>query len=854
MRRTYVILLFLLLILCLKAKAFHIVGGEIEFIYLGEGIYRINLIQYFDEAQNLNPGPDPSVTVYIFRNSDNELLSVHTLLFDTEELVEYTNIECSREDLQTSRILYTADVSLDPSSYADPLGYYIQWERCCRNSVIDNIVTPDGTGMNYVIEIPPLMRNGIIFQNSSPILFKPLSDYACINQLYYTEFTGIDPDGDSLVYSLTTPLNSSSQVALPVAQPKPHLNVAFNPGFSENNMVPGSPPLRIDSEGLLTVRPSEKGLFVFGIKVEEYRDGEKIGEVRRDFQMLVIDECEPPDPPVVAIEIPGQPDFDPEVDTLTYTVAEAKCFDFLVSNITPGERIFLKAEGVNFDEDINEIFSFRDSLSLSGSDLTVEICIPDCPPLRDVPFILDLIAGDDACPLPQLDTVRLTLQVQPPPNQKPVPSLKRLTVIQDEDNNPVFSRIITASDADNEALEFSLSIEEAEDPALFGFDFNVISSNLGFIEGEFIWDTDCTIYDFSEDDEFNLKVLVNDSDQCDAPGDTIDINARVILPDNTNPNVTVSSVLPNSIDLGSTLDFDVVVDDADGDDLSLQFVGANFNPEFYGVQFEGATGNNSIESPFRWDLACDASLYEDGQEFELWFIGDDDDRCELKNFDTLKHILTVNYPSNTVPAFQSIDRLQSIRVNEFVRIPLGAFDTDGDRIRLEFDPSFRQPTSASLSFEPSEGQGQTTSFIEWQPECSLLRFGETSSLQDVVFSVTDDACPIPSSDTLKITFEIVDNGERQEQFLPPNVFTPNNDGLNDNFQLSGNANINQNLPPDNCDNFFEYIVINNRAGVSVFRSENRDFVWSGGGFPAGVYYYLIKYSNTDFKGYIHLIR
>ena len=132
--------------------------------------------------------------------------------------------------------------------------------------------------MNYVLEIPPLMKNGIVFQNSSPVLFKPLSDYACINQLYYVEFTGVDPDGDSLVYSLASPLNSSTQDPLPTPQPKPHFNVAFASGYSEDNMIPGSPPLRISNKGLLTVNPSETGLFVFSIKVEEYRDGEKIGE------------------------------------------------------------------------------------------------------------------------------------------------------------------------------------------------------------------------------------------------------------------------------------------------------------------------------------------------------------------------------------------------------------------------------------------------------------------------------------------------------------------------------------------------------------------------------------------------
>ena len=829
-------------------------GGEIEFIYLGDGVYRINLIQYFDEAQNQNPGPDGSVTVFIFRNSDGAEMSRHTLFFDTLETVQYTNIECAIDELQTSRIFYTADVALDPNFYDDEAGYYIQWERCCRNSTIKNLVNPDGTGMNYILEIPPLMRNGKIFQNSSPILFKPLSDYACINQLYYTEFTGIDPDGDSLVYSLTAPLNSSSQVALPFPQPKPHFNVTFGSDYSLENMVPGSPPLKISNEGLLTVKPSETGLFVFAIKVEEYRNGEKIGQVRRDFQMLVVDGCEPPDPPLVNVEIPGNPNFDPETDILSYTVSDSACFDFRVSNVTPGERISLRAKGINFDTEFNEIFSFRDSLINDGSELLVQVCIPDCPPVSDGPFIVDLIAGDDACPLPQLDTVRLMIQVQPPPNEKPVPIFNTSPIIQEEDNDPIFDRVVEATDADSDEIEFRLLVDSIPDPTIFGFDIIIDSATSGYTKGNLIWDTDCTIYDFTEKREFKVTLLVEDADQCQVPGDTLIVLATVNLPSNTNPEVSFDQAVPIEFDLGTSINFNVLANDADGDDVAISLVGGNFNPAFYGVDFSEVVGNTTVSSEFNWDLSCDADRYEDGQEFELLFIADDDDKCKEKNFDTLRQVIKVRYPENETPAFQNIERFQRVRVNEPVTIPVSAIDADNDDLRLEFDPSFRQPPSNNLSFEAISGTGNVTSFIEWTPECSLLRFGETSSLQDVYFLVTDNACPIPKQDTLKLTFEVFDDSERRDNFLPPNVFTPNGDGLNDTFQLFDNPDQNQNLPPNNCDNFFEYILINNRAGVQVYKSESRDFVWTGGGFPSGVYYYLIKYSNTEFKGYVHVIR
>ncbi len=838
------------------ANAFHIVGGEIEFIYMSDGLYRINLIQYFDEAQEDNQQADPFVDVYIFRNGDNQLMSVHRLFQVSIENVEYTNIECARDELRTSRILYSFDVALSPSQYASAEGYYIQWERCCRNEAIDNIVDPDGTGMTYVLEIPPLMKDGKVFVNSSPILFKPLSDYACIDQLYYVEFTGVDPDGDSLVYSLTAPLNSSAVEAVPIPTPKEHLEVTFASGFSENNMVGGSPPLRISNRGLLTVKPDQTGLFVFAVKVEEYRDGEKIGEVRRDFQLLVVDGCEPPDPPVVDIDIPGDPTFDPDVDVLTYVASDVeKCFDFVVSNVTIGETISLRAEGVNFDEDLDEIFTLNQIPVGDGtSQLQIEACIPDCPPIRDEPFILDLIAADDACPLPQLDSLRLTIQVEPPPNSEPIatPGMTSITLPED---SPLYTQLISAGDVDGDELDMTLYIEGVEDPSAVGFDLIDVVATPGSIQGTVTWDTDCETFDFSEIQNFNVGVIVNDNDICDLPGDTVFIDATVILPPNTDPTVFLTTNLPAEIDLGSTIDIDVFANDSDGDDITLTFIPGNFDAEFYGASFSTAIGNTNVSSNFLWDLSCDANRFIDGQQFELLFIADDDDKCKVKNFDTLRHVIQINYPENTSPDFDPIDQNLSLRVNEYAEIAISAFDADpDDEITIQFAEGVRQPSSESLELEPTTGQGRVTSILRWQPECSLLRANETSSLQDLIIQVSDNACPIANIDTIKLTVEIFDDSERQNSFLPPNIFTPNGDRLNDVFSLSGNTDPNQNLPPDNCDNIFEYIVITNRAGSPVFKSESRDFIWTGGGFPSGVYYYAIKYSNSEFKGFIHLMK
>ena len=397
-----------ILLICFGSKAFHIVGGEIEYLYLGDGLYRINLIQYFDWEQDQNPGPEAFVTVFIFRNSDNREMSQHTLMLDTIELLENSNPQCNHDGMEIGRIVYTSEVELLSDVYNDAAGYYIQWERCCRNAGITNLVASDGTGMTYVLEIPAVASNNQPIKNSSPQL-PPLSwDYACINQPYHKDFKSTDLDGDSLAYSLVAPLNSSAQVAVPRPQPKPHFKVVFASGYSETNMIPGEPELTLNNQGLMTIHPSETGLFLYSVLVEEFRNGAKIGEVRREFQLYVVDSCDPPDPPVVEVEMPENQNFDPEIDTLIYTVSDTTCIDLLVRNIRSGQLISFATNGVDFNGSLDDVLSVQQKSVENVDEFEVQVCFSGCPPKPR--FVLDLIAFDDRCPIPQSDTVRLLIQ------------------------------------------------------------------------------------------------------------------------------------------------------------------------------------------------------------------------------------------------------------------------------------------------------------------------------------------------------------------------------------------------------------------------------------------------------------
>lgn len=849
-----ILLLAGLALICQTGFGFHIVGGEIEFETLEGGLYRINLIQYRDEAQTDNQVYEETITVYIFSNRTGATVSTHLLRLATITDVAYSNQECAIDELQTSRVLYTADIALNPENYSHEEGYYIVWERCCRNTVIKNINNPKQTGMKYVLEIPPLWKDNKLFINTSPSLLRPLRDYACVGQFYYTDFTGIDIDGDSLSYRLAAPLNSSSETEVPIPQPKPHIPVSWSAGYSVSNMVPGTKPLAISDEGLLTVNPNQTGIFVFSVIVEEWRDGVQIGELQRDFQMLVVDGCNPPDPPVVNVRIPDNSDFDPEVDILSYELAEEKCFDFIVTNVSAGETISLRAKGVNFNSDLEDVFSIEQSLIGDNQDsLLVEVCMPGCPPVRNGPFIIDLIAADDACPVPQLDTARLKVNVQPPPNA--FPEFESVIVETHVLNSG--ERIdleLQSTDENDDIIDLELVVKGESDPAKRGLFLSILKQENGLTEGHLVWDTDCHDYDFSDRQIFEVGVYAEDLDVCEVPSPTVKwFNFELILPPNTSPVVSIDSDDSVAISVGNRLEIDVSAFDADNDSLNLILKGVGFDSETLGVNFENKVGRTSLESVFSWDIDCAKLGIQESTTYEFVISSEDVDECQVINVDQLTLKVHVDIPKNNIPIFEDYADA-TLPINQLYELDISAFDQDLDSITLEFFNPARLPKSGQIGFESATGYQQVTSTFRWTPDCSLLDFGESSAFYEIEFIAYDNSCSIAKFDTMSIVFEVVETREEFYAFEPPNAFTPNNDGKNDVYTLTNLTRRNQNLPTDNCDDSFVSISIHDRSGVNVFHSTSREFVWDGKNAPVGVYYYAITYTNTIYKGYIQLLR
>lgn len=197
--------------------------------------------------------------------------------------------------------VYTTTLTLPPKNG----GYYIIYQRCCRNATINNLVQPADQGSLYFTKIPgPEQARA----NSSPHFIGIPPIYLCNNQDFTFDHTAFDPDGDQLVYSFCEPflgadgccpyLNSgvstgSNCVTPPSAcptqaPPPPYLNVNYLAPYSGSYPIASNPAFTINvATGQLTGRPNLIGQFVVGICVKEYRNGQLINTHYRDFQFNV---------------------------------------------------------------------------------------------------------------------------------------------------------------------------------------------------------------------------------------------------------------------------------------------------------------------------------------------------------------------------------------------------------------------------------------------------------------------------------------------------------------------------------------------------------------------------------------
>ncbi|NOT75681.1 MAG: hypothetical protein HOP08_12205 [Cyclobacteriaceae bacterium] len=896
-------LLFIMLLSgSLAGNASHIVGGEFELIHLTGIRYRFNMILYFDELHGDNSARDDLANVRIFRMSDNKIMADLPVPRMFTSSVGYTQPACAHGEIVTTKYVFTIFIDLSPTIFNDPGGYYAVYGRCCRNYGITNIISeqnfPNNVGQSFYMEFPPVVKDGLPFIDSTPRLFPPLNDYACPNRPYYADFRGVDDDGDSLVYSMVTPLdiatgggNNNPSTA------RPYPEVRWRPGYSLNSIMKGAPDLRITRDGILSVTPTIQGLFVFAVKIESFRDKKKIGETRRDFQLLVVDHCDFSDPP----QILGKKLTDPTYTydntmqvSFTNTVpANQRCVMVKVTDPDANnplsffsETVKIKAIPINFKGDVSAIIpAVSDATLIYGGFVEFQICFPECPlSFTGGDPVIGIIAMDDACSVPLMDTLKITVHVESPQNSKPrfiMPVVNPASATLNEGTRGSWPFDIVDDDGDELVITV---LTNGFDMATAGMTLNTLHQTLGAADGELKWDAFCDIYNFTQRTSFQVTLQVEDRDFCLSPNPANQVfNLNVILPGNTDPTIDtdLTPVVNERYVTGitrsiyETLNFKVTGKDlTDNDALVLSAKGKNFVLSDYGIVItpNPASAMSSVSSDLGWTVNCTSVDLKKKDTFDFQFIVvDNQNKCRIYKADTVDVSVKILPPPNLKPQLVVVnenssettltsDYRMSMTVGNAVRLSLTGTDGDNfpakDNLKLELVKFSGNVDPEGFNFRTVSGNSPVQTNFRWQPDCSIFKDRVFTNDYSFMFRLSDDHCASAKSDTVEFKLTIRDVDGSDSGFIPPNFFSPNGDNINDYFAMEmkdhTTGELTNILPKDNCEMKFESVRIYDRWGKEVFRSAERDFKWDGKGEIAGVYFYYLKYTEREYRGTVLL--
>lgn len=270
------------------AKATHIVGGELTYRCLGNNKFEFTLTVYRDCYTGI-PWFDDPASIGVYDADWNLVKDVRVNWNDQSNDTLPINLD-------NPCLVVPPDVCAHGTKYVTEIdlpfktgGYTVVYQRCCRNELIRNIIGPLRTGISIISVITEEALNAC---NNSAVFNKWPPVAICIHEPINFDHSATDPDGDSLVYRLCTPLQGADSIA-PIPQPPlrgPYLEVVWNdPPYNLSNVLSGD-PLHIDpATGFLTGIPNTLGNFVVGVCVDEYRNDTLLSTTRRDFQYNVAD-------------------------------------------------------------------------------------------------------------------------------------------------------------------------------------------------------------------------------------------------------------------------------------------------------------------------------------------------------------------------------------------------------------------------------------------------------------------------------------------------------------------------------------------------------------------------------------
>lgn len=288
----------------------------------------------------------------------------------------------------------------------------LEFSNCARNDIITSIGGVS-KGCLYVgtagIDLTSTTcNNSPVFQDPITGASLPPIAYICAGETTTFNQGAFDPDGDSLAYRFTNCLQGNSNL------------VNYNPGYGPQAPLGPTWDVQIDPiTGDISFNPSPTGAVEVGvicIIVEEWRNGELIGEITRDMQVTVLANCSSSTPLTSGItnltlgpdQVPATPISYNEVRTCAGTNV---CFELPTisqdPNLTYTMRWNQAIPGATFTDATNPAISD----TVTGPAPTARFCWTPPVGTRGTYFFL-VTLQDDACPIPGTNQFTIIIYVE----------------------------------------------------------------------------------------------------------------------------------------------------------------------------------------------------------------------------------------------------------------------------------------------------------------------------------------------------------------------------------------------------------------------------------------------------------
>jgi type IX secretion system substrate protein len=285
-RFTYLLILILLIFgSSITVSATHLVGGEITYKQIDTNKFEVFVVLYRDCAGVSAPVSidvdiqslfcDTTLTVKLNRTPPYSW-NITPLCPSMQQCSECNPQRppiCNGNTLHSVEQWYYKGIITVPAGCDD---WIFSFHQCCRTIQITNLSQPGG-GVGMYLESSIDMRNQPVSINNSPVFNAIPAVFGFVSQQQTFDFGAVDVDGDSLAYEMVTPLEHRQQP------------IQFASGLDSTHPLVGA--VSFDSQtGLMTVTPSIPQVVVLAVQVNEFRNDSLIGKLRRDIQVIIVND------------------------------------------------------------------------------------------------------------------------------------------------------------------------------------------------------------------------------------------------------------------------------------------------------------------------------------------------------------------------------------------------------------------------------------------------------------------------------------------------------------------------------------------------------------------------------------